>query len=301
MFRLLLPVGVLAAVMFAAVVALRRPRKSAADPAAAVLGRVALRAVALRAIGLVTGGVVALKLVYASPSWLGLGVAVAAPALSLCVLAGVLAGEAGGYGAVGISRSASLVSRSARAYLPWPATGWVAGLSAVLLVSLAATTAAGSADERGRAGRVLTVICGALPGAPSGGPDVSSAGPWPGVFYSVPIGLAALLGLGAAAAVLVRIARRPRPDAAVAGFDDALRRRSSKLVVAAAGLLVSTSVAGVAMTAGGVLARNGCGAVWLRAAGWFAMAVGAVGFIAAAAFLTQLLVPGRARVTADVP
>jgi hypothetical protein len=299
MTRLLLPVGVLAVVMFAMAIALRRPRKSADDPAARVLGRVALRAVALRAIGLLAGGVVALKLAYAPPTWLGLGLAIAAPALSLCVLAGVLAGEAAGYGAAGSSRSASLVSRSPRAYLPRPATEWVIGLSVTLLVLLTAATAAASPDDMGRAGRSLTVVCRTALGGSADGPDVSSRGPWPGAFYSIPIGLATVAGLIAAVMVLLRIAHRPRPAAAVAGLDDALRRRSSKLVVAALGLLVSSSVAGVAFTAGGLLAGNGCGVGWLRVLGWFVIAVGAVGFVASAAFLTQLLVPGRAR-AADV-
>jgi hypothetical protein len=292
MTRLLLPAAVLAVVAYALAVALRRPRKSAHDPARGVLERVAVRAVALRAVGLLAGGVVALKLVYAPPSWLGLGVAIAAPALSLCVLAGVVAGEAGGYGAAGASRSASLVARSWRAYLPHPAAEWVAGLAALLLVLLIGASAAGSPDDAGRAGRALTISCGE---PTAGSLAASSQTPWPGVFYSVPIGLAAVLGLSAAGMVLLRIARRPRPDAALAPLDDALRRRSAKLVVAAAGLLVSTSVAGVALTAGSALTGTGCGSGWLRPLGWIVMGIGAVGFVAAAAFLTQLLVPGRAR------
>ncbi|MDQ1647107.1 MAG: hypothetical protein QOJ50_3291 [Cryptosporangiaceae bacterium] len=289
MIRLLVPLAALLIAALAAASVLRRSRSGPTDPVGEPLKRVATRAFVWRSAGLLFGVVVALRLAFAPPSWLGLGLAVIAPAVALSVLCGVLAGELSGYKNRGPARCASLSARSVASYLPPVATRWMAGLTVLLAGLLTATTAAGSADDQGRPGRSLTVLCG------GGAGDMysSSNGPWPGLFYSGPIGGGTLAGLVAAAVVLHRIAHRPRPGAEVEVSDDALRRQSSRMVIAAAGLLVATSLTGAALFAGGAMLNVRCGPTWLPVLGWLTLATAALGFISAATFASVLLVPGR--------
>jgi hypothetical protein len=289
MIRLLVPVAALLIAALAAASAFRRTRREPVAPVGEPLRPAATRAFMWRSAGLLLGVIVALRLAFAPPSWLGLGLAVTAPALALCILLGVLAGELSGYTSRGPARSATLSARSVRSYLPSVATRWTAGLTVVLAGLLTATTATGSPDDQGRAGRSLTVLCGGGVGELSS----SSYGPWPGLFYSAPIGGGTLAGLIAGGVVLHRIAHRPRPGAEVEGPDDALRRRSSRMVMSAAGLLVATSLTGAALFAGSAMINVDCAPVWLTALGWLTLATAALGFVSAAGFASVLLIPGR--------
>lgn len=167
---------------------------------------------------------------------LGRGLLLAAPVFGLCVLGGTLAGELHRQRPGGEIRRASLRVRRLTDYLP-PVLGSVVAGSAVALFGLAAlTTATGSSDDLRRAGR--EVSC-----AWEGG--TASAGPWPGLYYTVPMLSVVVAGLLTAAVVLHRIVRRPQP----AGLgDDAARRRSGEVVTAAAGMLVLVPLAGMAIT-----------------------------------------------------
>jgi hypothetical protein len=114
------------------------------------------------------------------------------------------------------------------------------GLGALLVT----TTLMGSADDQGRAGRFLSRQCT---------PQIwARNGPWPGSFYSVPLGIAVVVGLVVAAVALRTVVLRPRsgsdPDLVVA--DDFLRRRSAEAIVAATGVMVAASLSGVALVAG---------------------------------------------------
>jgi hypothetical protein len=131
----------------------------------------------------------------------------------------------------------------------------------MLVVLLTATTWAASSDDLGRAGRSLRQVC------PDG--SVTWASPWPGSFYSVPVAVVVLAGLAGAAAVLHRIARRPRTQAGP-GFradDDSVRRRSSVAVIAACGILVAVPLGGAALVAGSTLLSLPCPGVRTVAAG----------------------------------
>src|SRR3712207_4896776 len=94
-------------------------------------------------------------------------------------------------------RSAALEVRRARNYLPRRLTAAVAGTGALLAVVLTATTATGSADDLGRAGRSLVRRCSAVQGGASG--------PWPGSFYALPLALMVVVGLVLAAIALRRV------------------------------------------------------------------------------------------------
>jgi hypothetical protein len=104
----------------------------------------------------------------------------------------------------------------------------------------------------GRVGRSLSRQCS---------PGLSASnGPWPGLFYSVPLGIVVVVGLVGAAVALRALVLRPRsvsdPELVVA--DDALRRGSAEAVVAAAGVMVSASLLAVALTAGSALIGFAC-------------------------------------------
>ncbi|MEV6414364.1 hypothetical protein [Kribbella sp. NPDC051718] len=130
--------------------------------------------------GLVGGGVVAWTI------GLERGLLLAAPVFSLGVVVGVVLGELRTPRPAGPVRRAAVETRSVRDYLPRRLAGSVAIAGVVELALLCWTTSVASADDLGRAGRALSRTCGDL---------TTVKTPWPGSFYSVPLGIAVLLGL----------------------------------------------------------------------------------------------------------
>ena len=173
----------------------------------------------------------------------------AVPLCALCVLAGVVLGELRVAAPQGPVRSATLEVRRVRDYLPRRLTATVGTATALLLVVLALTTATGSADDLGRAGRSFARRCSAVTGG--------ATGPWPGSFYALPLGAVVVMGLVLAGFALRRVVRRPRQgeDAIV---DDALRRQAAEAVVAACGLLVALPFAGVSLLTAAALHNHVC-------------------------------------------
>jgi hypothetical protein len=158
-------------------------------------------------------------------------------------------GELGVAAPQGAVRSAPLEVRRVRDYLPHPLTTAVGTATALLLVVLALTTATGSADDLGRAGRSFARRCSAV--------MAGATGPWPGSFYSVPLALVVVAGLVLAGFALRRVVQRPRQgeDTAV---DDGLRRQAAESVVAACGLLVALPFAGVSLLTANALHNHTC-------------------------------------------
>jgi hypothetical protein len=256
------------------------------DPAqVTALARVRGRTVAWRLAGLGAGGAAAIGLATLPSESLGLGLALAPPTFALCLLGGVIMGEVFVRVPVGPTRTASLEVRSARAFLPPVMAWWVGGIGSVLFGFLLVTTILGVPDDMGRDGRAIAVPCG---------PDVvAQAGPWPGVFYSLPIGGAVLLGLALAALAARVVAGRPRPQVEESGriVDDHLRRASGRTIVAAVGVLVAAPLAGSAAFAGAALETVGCGSTALRLVGLACIGLAVVAVIAAAAFVATVLLP----------
>jgi hypothetical protein len=164
---------------------------------------------------------------------------------------------------------------------------WVAGTGTVLFGFLLVTSILGVSDDMGRAGRSIAVRCSAELGA--------AAGPWPGWFYSLPIGGAVLLGVGVAALAARVVAGRPRPQADESGrlVDDHLRRASGRTIVATVGVLVAAPLAGSAAFAGAALERLGCGSTALRVTGLGCVGLAVVAVFATAAFAAAVLLPAR--------
>jgi hypothetical protein len=205
-----------------------------------------------RIAGLVVGVVVGVGA--AGLDVLGRRLLLAAPMCALCVLAGVVAGELRVTSPEGPVRSAGLEIRTVRDYLPRALTRAVAAATVLLAVVLVLTTAAGSPDDLGRAGRTLARQCSAVSG--------QSVGPWSGSFYSVPLGVVLVSGLLLAGIALRRVVHRPRSgdDPRV---DDALRRHAAEAVIASCGLLVAVPLAGVSFFAAHALLTIECApAAW---------------------------------------
>ena len=200
-----------------------------------------------RIAGLVVG--VAVAIVSAQQGALGRGLMLAVPLCALCVLVGVVLGELRVSAPTGPVRSAALEVRRVRDYLPSRLTAVVGTATALLLLLLSVTTATGSADDLGRAGRWFARRCSAVMGG--------ATGPWPGSFYAVPLGLVVLLGLVLAGFALRRVVQRPR-QGEDAGVDDGLRRQAAEAVVAACGLLVALPFAGVSLLTASALDNHTC-------------------------------------------
>ncbi len=217
---------------------------------------------------------------------LGRGLLLAGPLFSLCVLLGVVAGELGVRAPADARRSATLEVRSARSYVPRALT-WAVGAAAVLLGGLLAfTTAIGSADDLGRAGRSLARACS----------DVSaeSRSPWPGSFYAWPVVVVVLLGLVLASIAIASVTRRPRQGENLA-VDEAMRRQVATGVIAAVGLLVTVPLVGV-----GTVAASGLLQICAAPSAWTAIGTFLIGVVPLALALgvwcgVVLVVPGRVR------
>jgi len=211
------------------------------------------KAVRWRWAGLGLGVVVAsVTAVTVTAGLYNLGAMLSPTAFGLCVMAGVVVGELSKIPRRQGVRTAALETRTVGGYLPRRLSG-VVGASAVGLGALLVTTTLmGSADDQGNAGRFLARQCS---------PEVGGAtGPWPGSFYSVPLGIAVVVGLLGAALALRTIVLRPRSgsDPDLAAADDVLRRRSAEAVMAATGVMVAASLSGVAFVAGLQLHRIAC-------------------------------------------
>jgi hypothetical protein len=251
------------------------------------LARAARWTTGWRLVGVACGIVAATVAANGPASWLGMGLALAAPAFTLCLLAGVLVGEASVAREPGATRTALIEVRSVRDYLPPVLTRWVGTLTGALAVLLIGAGWLGGADTLGRAGRSLNIDCG--------GGETLLASPWPGAFYGGPIAAAVAAGLVAAAVVLRRIVGRPRigADPALRVQDDELRRRSSRVVMAACGLLVAVPLTGSAVLSGETLIGSACGPGWFPYAGWTMLGVGLISLVSIGAFGTALLPVAR--------
>lgn len=216
------------------------------------LGRRARTTARWRLAGLGVG--IGVGIVAAQLDVLGRGLMLAVPLCALCVLVGVVIGELRITAPRGPVRSAGLEVRRIRDYLPRRLTRVVAAATVLLVLVLGMTTAAGSPDDLGRAGRTLARQCSALVG--------TAVGPWPGSFYTAPLATVVLAGL-----VLAGVA---------------LRRQAAESVVAGVGLLVAVPLAGVSFFAAQALSNVDCAPVsWRVAAGALGLLVPALAVLAA--------------------
>jgi hypothetical protein len=239
-----------------------------------------------RWVGVVGGATFGVAVAAADP--FDLGALLAAPVFGLCVLVGVLIGEASVAPPGGPRRTATLEVRTVRDYLPRRMSRAVGFAAGGLLALLAVTSANSGPDDAGKPGRALELRC-----PPT---TAEEHGPWPGAFYSVPLAVVVLLGLAVAYVVLRNIVRRPRPGGTpdLIALDDASRRRAARAVTGAGGILVGLPLAGVAATASWALLSTACGPAWSRPVGWVLLVAWPVVMALTVWWTTAVLVPERA-------
>ncbi|MFF4275820.1 hypothetical protein [Streptomyces sp. NPDC001536] len=192
------------------------------------------------------------------------GILYAIPAFGLCAVAGVLVGDALTGPRQGAVRTAGLTPRRVRDHVPPRMTGLLLALAAALVAVLAVATAVASPDDLGRAGRALTLTCRGV---------TESASPWPGFYYSLPMLVSLALSTAACGWSLRRIATRPS--------DDQSRRDRTLAIVAAWGLVVSSSLLGVASTVSGALMSTSCDGTAGTVANWAVWPLGLLSLIVA--------------------
>jgi len=245
------------------------------------------KAVGWRWAGLGLGVVVAsVTAVTASAGLYNLGAMLSAPVFGLCVMGGVVAGELTTIPPRQGVRTAAFETRTVGEYLPRGLGSLVAASALGLGALLVTTTLMGSADDAGLAGRFLSRQCG---------PDIwARNGPWPGSFYSLPLGITVVVGLLGAAVALRTLVLRPRAgsDRDIVAADDVLRRRSVEAVVAATGVMVAASLSGVALVAGIQLHRLACSPASWTVFGVALLAVGLL-MLLLTSWCLALLLAGR--------
>ncbi|MCX3064026.1 hypothetical protein [Streptomyces beihaiensis] len=208
---------------------------------------------------------------------LGVGLLSAIPAFGLCAVGGVLLGEYVTARPRGPVRTAGLAPRRVRDHVPPRLTAVLVVEAVLLVVLLGVTTALGSADDMGRAGRELSMTCSGV---------TEAYGPWPGSFYAGPVLASVALASLACGYALRRITRR-------AGEDQERRERASA-ITAAWGLAVSVPLAGAALTAAGALRGMSCDGAVGSVAVWVLLPVSAIALGTAVRCLVAASVPNRA-------
>ncbi|TDT97470.1 hypothetical protein EDD99_5608 [Streptomyces sp. 846.5] len=234
--------------------------------------------------GLVLGVVLAWWASRSGP--LGMGPMLAPVAFGTCAVLGVLSADALTPRQRGAVRTASLMPRRIRNYLPVRLTAVLAGFAATLVALLVATTATGSADDLGRAGRSFTYACGAM---------IESRSPWPGSYYSVPLLAAIAAATAVCSLALCRMARRPAAgEPGTPQMDDGRRRVGMTDVVAAWGLLVTGSLTGIGLVVEVALHGLPCAGTATQAASWALLPTVIVAAVTALHCLAILCgIPGR--------
>lgn len=257
-----LPAIVAAALLaVAGVTAARRSRSITFDeesyPGLAALRRATIRT---RYLGIAVSVVV--FFVVASLGRYNQGVFVAPAAAGAVVIVAILVGQQLTYTRARAVGVAGIEHRQVRDYLPWKPSLIAAALLLVLAAVGAWSTVVATPDEAGL-DRTFTRSCLEQLWDGQGYHEatvIGTSSPFPGSYYSagMAMGIAAVLAL--AWVGLVATTRRPRngSDRELVRVDDALRRQTAEGIVAAFGLVVATSLAGLSYGAAIAIGQEAC-------------------------------------------
>lgn len=251
---------------------------------------------AWRLTGAGLGAAATLTLLGAGDAALGRVLTIAPMALGAGVLVGVSIGELSIRRRSADRRSADLHPRTIGQFLSTQSRSRLArsaiGASAILAVG----TVLGSTDDMGRRGRMLTRTCTAVVQGQAATLS-GSRGPWPGSFYTIPVGIALVVAMLLALFVARTVAVRARPSIADAALDDRVRAASLEVVESSASAMLRLTAAPLAFAMTLVLSGSGeCRTAWDAPLGWV-LAGAAVWFAATGVFLlVRCLLGPRVRI-----
>ncbi|WAU82221.1 hypothetical protein O1Q96_22105 [Streptomyces sp. Qhu-G9] len=165
-------------------------------------------------------------------------------AFGLCAVAGVLLADALTLRPQETVRTASLAPRLVRDHVPPHMGPLIAlqGLSLVVLLVITAATASVDPDRIFSTGKVLTLTCNGMR---------ATAGPWPGLYYTLPMFGALAIATPTCVWALRRIAHGPG--------EEQQRRDRAWAVTGAWGLLVSSQQLYAVLMVSLALTETGCG------------------------------------------
>lgn len=290
-----LPVVVVAVLLIAAaVLAARRSRAITFDeeryPGLAALRRATLSS---RYVG-IAGGVIAFFAIAALGRF-GQGLFIAPAAAGAVVIASILVGQRLTYTRARTAGIAGVERRQLGDYLPDRLATIAAALLLVLVAVAAWTTLAATPDESGLA-RAFTHSCTTQLWDQAGYHEevhVFASTPFPGGYYTAGMAIGILAVLALAWLGLVATTRRPRngADPELVRVDDALRRQTAEGIVAAFGLVVATTLAGLCYAAAVTVGAEACTAAYALGS-WALAAVTLVTLALSLWFAVIVLVPG---------
>ena len=291
-----LPLLVAGGLLIAAfVLAVRRSRTLTFDearyPGLAALRRATLRA---RYLGIVAGVVV--FFIVAGLGRYGQWLFVAPAAAGATVIAAVLLGQRLTYTRARTAGTAGLERREVGDYLPRRLAMTTAGAVLVLAVVGVWTTVVATPDESGLA-RAFTQSCTTQSFDGQGQSDqteVHVSTPFPGAYYTAGLAAGIVAVLALASVGVVATTRRPRnaADPELVRVDDALRRQTVEGIVAALGLAVAATLAGVSYAAALAVGAEACTNAY-GLGSWALAAVAFVALVLALRFAVIVLVPGN--------
>lgn len=202
-------------------------------------------------------------------------------AFGLCAVGGVLLGDALAPRPRDAVRTASLTPRRIRDHVPPRVAPLLVIQAASLVVLLATGAATATADQLGRPGRALAVTCDGIR---------TVVGPWPGLFYSVPMLVALVVGTPACFWALRRVAHGPG--------DDQQRHDRAWAITGAWGLMVSSQLVLVVLMIAVMLMDTTCAGPLGTVSVLVLYLLGFVSLFTAAWSLSTVVVP---RAVADEP
>lgn len=286
-----LPVAVVTVLLIAAaVLAVRRSRAITFDeeryPGLAALRRATLRS---RYVGIACSVIV--FFVVAALGRFGQGLFVAPSAAGVVVIAAILVGQRLTYTRARTVGSAGVERRQVGDYLPARLRTIATALLLVLVAVAAWTTLAATPDASGLARAFMHPCTTHLLDQEQ--VHVSTSTPFPGGYYTAGMAIGILAVLALAWVGLVATTRRPRngADLELVRVDDALRRQTAEGIIAAFGLVVATTLAGVCYAAAVTVGAEACTAAYALGS-WALAAVALVALALSLWFAVIVLVPG---------
>lgn len=230
--------------------------------------------------GLVVGIAAAVVIIVLAP--VGLGVVLGPSLVAAGLMLGTAIGEVAVRGPAWDGEKENAGPRALWSAIPRNLTVAV-GIAVLLFAgTLAATTATAASDAHPGGSRTVQVVC------TSG--QLATATPWPGSYFSVPLGIIVGCGVVIAAAAVILVVRRPRGATVSDGVDLArVRRANARPIVEGIAGLLGVAFGSAVLAAGTALVNIGCGSTTHRIVGWVLLILAIIAMLGALRYVARLL------------